>query len=627
MKRTNYDVIVVGGGHAGIEAAHTCAVMGVKTLLLTIDTDKIGQLSCNPAIGGLGKSQLVKEVDALGGVMGRLADSSCIQYRRLNSSKGPAVQSSRMQVDMSRYQEQARELILNTPKLEVGQDMVEDILVKNGRVFGIRAKVTGKILTKALILAPGTFLHGLIHIGMDHFAGGRMGDPSSDLLGDSLRNIGFSIGRFKTGTTPRLDGSSINFDVLEPQYGDKDCTPFSSKTRSFQLPQVPCYIANTTKRTHSIIKANLDRSPLYCGIITGTGVRYCPSVEDKIVKFPQRKSHHVFLEPEGLNTDLFYPNGISTSLPQDVQVDMVHSIKGLRKAKIVKYGYGIEHDYVEPTQLKATLETKKISNLFFAGQINGTTGYEEAAAQGLMAGINAALKIKKKEPFVLTRAQAYIGVLIDDLVTKGTKEPYRMFTSRAEYRLVLREDNADERLCRLGCELGLVSKEDYKKFNLRQKKISQELKRLPMVKIKATKALNKKLKQLGTSAIDESISLETLLKRPEVSYSFLAKLDKKSAKVDKSISSKAEINIKYEGYIKRQEKEIERFRSIERIRIPEAFDYKGIPGISSEIQEKLSLFKPMNLGQASRISGVTPAAISILMIYVSRKTLKKKRSK
>ncbi|MFH1239031.1 MAG: tRNA uridine-5-carboxymethylaminomethyl(34) synthesis enzyme MnmG, partial [bacterium] len=469
------------------------------------------------------------------------------------------------------------------------------------------------------VLTPGTFLHGLLHIGLKHFPGGRLGDPSADKLSDNLAKLGLKLGRFKTGTTPRLDGRTIDFAVLTPQYGDKKYFPFSSHTAELKLKQVPCYITHTSPKTHKIIKANLNRSPLFSGVITGTGVRYCPSVEDKIVKFPERESHHIFLEPEGLHTNLYYPNGLSTSLPYDVQIAMVHSVKGLEKARIVKPGYGIEHDYVEPTQLKATLETTLIDNLFLAGQINGTTGYEEAAAQGLIAGLNAALQVKKEKPFILDRSQAYIGVLIDDLITKGTKEPYRMFTSRAEYRLVLREDNADLRLSRVGYELGLVNKDDYQKLKTKEEAMENELKRLRTAKIPPDEKVNKQLQKWGSSTLKESVTLENLLKRPEISYQHLRLLDEPTTQVSEEVSSQAEINIKYKGYIKRQQEEIGRFKKIEKIKIPPRFDFSKIPSLSREVKEKLTKFKPHNLGQASRISGVTPAAISILMIYINRK--------
>jgi len=521
-----YDVIVVGGGHAGCEAALAASHMGCSTLLLTMNLDTIAAMSCNPAIGGLAKGQLVKEIDALGGEMGKAIDKTGTQFRILNTSKGPAVRSSRAQADKERYRLYMKSVLENQPNLDLKQGTVERILVKDKVVCGVETSIGERFLGKTTIICPGTFLNGLIHIGLVHFPAGRMGEFPATGLSNSLRELGFKMGRFKTGTCPRLDGKSVDFSKLKVQYGDEPPTPFSFSTKRITQKQIPCYITYTNPRTHRIIKSGLDRSPLYTGIIKGTGVRYCPSVEDKVMKFPDRDRHQIFLEPLGRDTLEFYPNGLATSLPIDIQIKMVHSIEGLEKAEIVRPGYGIEHDYVDPTQLFPTLETKLVKNLYFAGQINGTTGYEEAAAQGLIAGINAALRVKKKEPLILDRSQAYIGVLIDDLITKGTNEPYRMFTSRAEYRLVLREDNADLRLREIGYKIGLVSDENYRKILAKKEAIEEELERLKRIKIFPDEAINKKLKEWGTDPLSRPMSLEELLRRPQITYEQLLALGK-----------------------------------------------------------------------------------------------------
>jgi len=619
----DYEIIVIGAGHAGIEASLAASRMGCSTLLVTLKKDTIGAMSCNPAIGGIGKGQLVKEIDALGGEMAKATDACGIQFRTLNASKGPAVWSSRAQVDMYKYAKYMQEVVSRQPNLIIKEAEVKKIIVKNNLVCGI---ITGKgeeITAQCVIIAPGTFLDGLIHLGLKHYSGGRYNEPSSIDLAENLKDLGFTVLRFKTGTCPRLDKKTIDFSKLTIQYGDEPPKPFSFSTESILQKQVPCYITYTNEKTHKIILDNLDKSPLYTGIIKATGVRYCPSVEDKIVKFKDKERHQVFLEPQGLDADEVYPNGLSTSLPEDTQLAILHSILGLEKVKVIRFGYGIEHTVVDARELYPTLETKKIKNLFFAGQINGTTGYEEAAAQGLVAGINAAINVKSahnfgknKEPLVLDRSSSYIGVLIDDLTTKGTNEPYRMFTSRVEYRLLLREDNADLRLKKIGYNLGLVSEKDYKKILDKEQAINKAKEFLKKTVIKPAPKINEFLSKLNTSALKTPVSLETLLKRPQIHLKDLKELFRFDEIFD---LLQAEIEVKYNGFIQRQLKEIERFKNLEKIKIPLDFDYQKIPGLSREIKEKLKQCKPLNLGQASRISGVTPVAISILLIYLKKK--------
>jgi tRNA uridine 5-carboxymethylaminomethyl modification enzyme len=620
VKKT-YDVIVIGAGHAGIEACLASARMKCKTLLITMDIDKIGYMSCNPAIGGIGKGQLVKEIDALGGEMAKAADKCGVQFRILNRSKGYAVWSSRAQIDRALYLKYMQAVIKKTKNLDVLEGAVKRLIIKNSVIKGVELENNVSVKGKTVILAPGTFLNGLIHIGLTHMPGGRLGDPPSLGLSENLKSLGFNVSRLKTGTTARLDAGTIRFSELKKQSGDERIIPFSFSTRKITNIQLSCYITYTNKKTHEIIRSNLDRSPLYTGKILSTGVRYCPSIEDKIMRFSERDRHQVFLEPEGLDTNQYYPNGISTSLPIDVQLKMIRSIKGLRKAEILIPGYGIEYDFVDPVQLKPTLETKLIQNLYHAGQINGTTGYEEAAGQGLIAGINAALKTKGRELFILDRSESYIGVLIDDLVTKGTKEPYRMFTSRVEYRLLLREDNADQRLMELGYKkLGLINREQYKKMLSKKDNIQKAIKKIEGIKLYPNAKINSRLKKLKITPINNVTSLSDLLKRPGLDFNMLEKIDK-GGKIPLSYNEKqgVEIEVKYKGFIDRQLKEIEKFKKIEYIKIPNGFEFKKVPGLSKEIIEKLSMIKPINLGQASRISGVTPVAISILMVYLRKK--------
>ena len=602
MMYISYDVIVVGGGHAGCEAALASARMGMQTALLSMNLDTIAQMSCNPAIGGLAKGQLVREVDALGGEMGKVIDETAIQFRLLNASKGHAVRSPRAQADKKRYQFTMKKRLEEQVNLSLRQDSVEKIVIENSEILDLIGKSGTRYRSKAVIITTGTFLNGLIHIGDSQMPGGRASEPSSDKLSTCLLDLGFEIARLKTGTSPRLNGSKINYDILQPQEGDKQPTAFSFSTKDLQRPQVKCFITHTNTLTHEIIKSNLDRSPLNTGQIKAIGPRYCPSIEDKITRFPDKEHHQIFIEPEGLDTTEVYCNGISTCAPFDVQEAMVHSIKGLENTNITRYGYAIEYDYVPPTQIKPSLESKKIENLFLAGQINGTSGYEEAAAQGIMAGINAVLKIQKSKPFLLDRSEAYIGVLIDDLVTKGTREPYRMFTSRAEYRLVLRHDNADRRLMKYGYQYGLISKDQMDELLKKEEIISET---------------NEYIENKRSGAD----TLLKLLRRPDMNFGDLLGLDKelKERNISFSAQEQVEIEAKYKGYISRQNQQIEKFKKMENLSLPTQFHYDSIPGLRKEAQQKLDRFRPVSLGQASRISGVSPADISILMVYLLSK--------
>jgi len=612
-----YDVLVVGAGHAGIEAAMAASNMGCSTLMLVLDAKSVGRLSCNPAIGGVGKGQLVKEIDALGGQMAHAADASGIQFRVLNASKGQAVHSTRAQVDMDAYSLFMQRLVKKQKLLHLKEAQVKKLIINNAAVCGV---VTDKesIFAERVVICAGTFLDGLIHIGLNHFPGGRMNEKASTALAEDLKSLGIKLLRFKTGTCPRLDKKTIDFSKLILQNGDFLVRPFSFTTRSIKQKQVPCHITYTNHLTHKVIRENLKYSPLYSGIISSTGVRYCPSIEDKVVKFSDKDRHQVFLEPQGLKTDAIYPNGLSTSLPEDVQLKLLHSIPGLEKVSVIRFGYGIEHTVVDATGLYPTLESKLVKGLFFAGQVNGTTGYEEAAAQGLVAGINAALKARKEKPFILERADGYIGVLIDDLTTKGTNEPYRMFTSRVEYRLLLREDNADLRLSQKGFELGLIKKSVYKKVQEKAEGVRKGISHLRKTRVKHLDEFNRKLKGQNLQELKKPVTLEELLRRPPVRLADLKALGVLSKGVLESSWQQAEIEIKYAGFIQRQLKDVERFKHLEKIRIPQSIDYAIIPGVSREIKEKLSSFKPLNLGQASRISGVTPAAVSLLMVYLRK---------